>query len=562
MKESYLVEFFAEAIFFLGLSALVIPVLRFFKVPVALGYLLAGVAIGPYALGAITVDIPALSILAFEDTTHVSMLAELGIVLLLFVIGMELTPKRLWQMRRLVFGLGGAQVITTALVIGGIAYAWGNNFSASVLIGLALALSSTALVTQWLHEQKLFATYAGRSTFSILLLQDLALIPILLLLEIMLSEGGGNIVQFVSTSLLKMTLAVAVIYIVGKMALKHVFVFANRYGGAEVFMALTLLTIVLSASAAAMAGLSMALGAFIAGLLLADTEYHHEIEALIVPFKNMLLGIFFFSFGMGINLGFIFEKPLWLFLSVIGLMSIKAMIVFGLCKLWRTPDAVAAESGILLSQAGEFGLLVMGAALFSGMMDESVAQFMLITIAVTMAVTPLITPFARKVGAMVEAHQNKKHDYAMQKAPDLSGHIVILGYGRIGSRIGDELCKDGWKIVGFEKSVDRVQAARSKSTPIFLGDASKKSSLKATNLDEAMCVVITLDDSKATKRIVKALREIKCSVPIVTRAHDAADFEMLDGLDNVTPIAEDMILSAEMSDKIAGICSVKAEPAT
>ncbi len=366
MKESLLTGIFWDAGLFLALAGLVIPFLRFLKIPTALGYLLAGIVLGPYGISVLAEYLPLLESVGLQEKEHVKVLAELGIILLLFIIGLELTPQRLWQMRNLVFGLGGSQVLLSASVIGLIAYLWGNSFSVSVLLGLGLGLSSTALIIQWLQEQKLFASNVGRTSFSILLFQDLAVIPILLLLTILSSDIGDNVTQFVSFSIIKMIATIVAIYFVGKLILKPVFVFTNRHGGQEVFMALSLLVIIVSASVANIAGLSMALGAFIAGLLLADTEYRHEIESLIVPFKSMLIGIFFVSFGMGINLNFVAEKPLWLFASVIGLMALKAAIIFLLCKLWKQSTAIAVESAIILSQAGEFGLLVVGGALDNG----------------------------------------------------------------------------------------------------------------------------------------------------------------------------------------------------
>ncbi|MFP4312864.1 MAG: cation:proton antiporter, partial [Alphaproteobacteria bacterium] len=468
MKESLLTDVFWHAGLFLGLSALIIPVLRYFKIPIALGYLLTGIAIGPYGLGALADEYESLQAFSLQDTLHVKILAELGIVLLLFVIGLELTPRRLWQMRSLVFGLGGAQVGASALIIGTIAFLWGNNFEVSLLLGLSLALSSTAIVIQWLHEQKLFVTQAGRSSFSILLFQDMAVIPILLLLTILSADTQDNLAQFVSISLVKMVATVLVIYFAGKFVLKPVFLFANRHGGSEVFMALSLLTIVVSASIASMAGLSMALGAFIAGLLLADTEYRHEISSLVVPFKSMLLGIFFLSFGMGINMSFIAEKPFWLFSSVLGLMAIKAAIIFVLCKAWKLTTSVSLESAILLAQAGEFGLLVVGSALTFGLMDENVGQFMLINVGITMLLTPLLAPLSRKIGEYAEMNMDHQKVAPDKNEGELKNHIVIFGYGRIGRYIADHLCREGMQITGFDKNATHVHTARMQNHPIHL----------------------------------------------------------------------------------------------
>ena len=554
MKESLLTDVFLQAGLFLVLAAIIIPILRYFKIPVALGYLLAGIALGPYGLGVMIEHFPMLEAVSIKDDQTLKILAEIGIVLLLFVIGLELTPRKLWQMRNLVFGLGSAQVIITALIVGSIAFLWGNSAQVAVLLGLGLALSSTAIVIQWLHEQKLFASHAGRSSFSILLFQDLAVIPILLLLTILSSDLGENVFQFVSFSLFKMVATVLVIYFAGKILLKPLFLFANKHGGSEVFMALSLLVIVVSASIASMAGLSMALGAFIAGLLLADTQYRHEISALIIPFKSMLLGVFFLSFGMGINLAFITQQPVWLGLSVIGLMTIKAVIVFVLCKIWKQTTAVSAESAILLSQAGEFGLLVVGSALSVGLMEESVGQFMLITVGITMFITPLIAPISRRVGHFLENKDHANKNYHASQVDDLSKHIVIFGFGRIGQGVADVLCREGYEILGFDKNIERVNEARSGSRPVYLGNAAMHSTLKAAQLDTALCATITLDDPDATRSIVGSIRKINSAIPIIVRAHNSADMEMFDKDEHTDVIAEHLLISGMLSEKILGHC--------
>lgn len=556
MKESLLTDIFWHAGLFLTLSALVIPVLRYFKIPVSLGYLLAGIMLGPYALGTLLADFPALEMLNLDKATHVKILAELGIVLLLFVIGLELTPRRLWQMRSFVFGLGGAQVGITACVIGGIAYLWGNGVEVSVLLGLSLALSSTALIIQWLHEQKLFVSHVGRSSFSILLFQDLAVIPILLLLTILSTDMGDNVVPYITTSLLKMVFTVFAIYFVGKLVLKPVFLFANRHGGSEVFMALCLLVIVLCSSVASFAGLSMALGAFIAGLLLADTEYRHEISSLIIPFKSMLLGIFFFSFGMGINLNFIAEKPFWLFASVIGLMAIKAAIIFVLCKLWKQSTAVSVESAILLSQAGEFGLLVVGSALTAGLMDENIGQFMLITVGLTMVITPMNAILARKVGRYLEEKGHTKQSYNANNAEEVSEHIVIFGYGRVGQSIAEKLSNEGFQTLGFDSNIERVTEGRANSIPVYYGDAAKQNTIKAAQLEKALCAVITLDQAEDTGKIVQHIRKSNPSIPLIVRAHDAENVKDFEKYENIEIVAEYTLISAELCNKIFLRCGV------
>lgn len=550
MKESLLTEIFLHAGLFFVLASLIIPFLRFLKIPTALGYLLAGIIVGPYGIGALADTIPILGIISLENTDHIKILSELSIIFLLFVIGLELTPSRLWQLRNLVFGLGSAQVVISALVIGSIAYLWGNSVQISILLGLSLALSSTAIVLQWLQEKKLFASPVGKSSFSILLLQDLAVIPILFLLTVFTANFDGAVHNFIFISVLKMAAAVIAIYVGGRIFLKPVFYFANKHGGPEVFVALALLTIVASASIAHYAGLSMALGAFIAGLLLAETEYKYEVSFFVVPFKSMLLGIFFFSFGMGINLEFIAETPLWLFLSVIGLMSIKAVIIFILCRLWRQSTAISAEAAILLSQSGEFGLLVVGSALSASLMPESVGQFMLITIGLTMLVTPIIAPLSHKVGEFFDSRETHKNKSIPALEDNDHPDIILFGYGRVGRHIANTLCKEGFSIVGFDNKVEKVNRAKKEFYPVYLGDARKKNTLNATCFENATCIVITIDNEKATQQIVKLVREKNSDIPIIVRTQESENIETLHEFGNVDAIGEDVLISEELS-KIA-----------
>ncbi len=550
MKESLLTDVFGQAILFLVLSALIIPFLRSVKIPIALGYLLTGIALGPYGIGTISNSIPALTHITLQDTAHVKMLAEFGIILLLFIIGLEITPRRLWQMRDLVFGLGGLQVLITATIIGTIAFTWGNNAQVSILLGLSLALSSTAIVIQWLHEQKLFVSPMGRTTFSILLLQDLAVIPILFLLTIFTADSGENIGAFLSISLAKMIVTVLAMYFLGKKILKPIFIFANRHGGAEVFMALSLLVIITTASIAHLAGLSMALGAFIAGLLLSDTEYRHEISSLIVPFKSMLLGIFFISFGMGINLQFLAEKPIWLIISVIGLMSIKGVITYILCRLWKQSNAISLESAILLSQAGEFGLLVTGSALTVGFMEQDVGQFMLLTIGITMIATPVIAPLARKIGAHMETKNSENNENLKASNEEKKQHVVIFGFGHVGQTVADILTHEGLEIHGFDNNIDHVKQARTKFVPVYYGDASRKSTIEAAQLDQALCAVITTDNPQTTSKIVRLIRARYSKVPLIVRSYDQDITDKLNEYEYVYVIPEHILISLKLTEKI------------
>lgn len=529
MKESPLLEVFMYAGFFLAVAAVIIPVLKRYKIPAVLGYLCAGVVFGPQALGLLTDEYPFLRYVTLESSNQINLISELGIVFLLFVIGLELTPKKLWNMRNLVFGLGMAQVLISSVIIGVVAYSWGNSWQASVLLGLGLSLSSTAIITQYLHENKLFNTKPGQTSFSILLFQDLAVIPILLLITIFTTDiAEGSLAGYISGIVAKMFAAVIAIIIVGKYFLRPVFSFSNKHGGSEAFIALSLLVIVVSASIAGFAGLSLALGAFIGGLLLAETNYSHEVSSIIVPFKSMLLGIFFMTFGMSIDLHFVAERPTLLFLSAFGLMVIKFFIIYILARFWKLPRSIAVESALLLPQAGEFGLLVVGSSITYGLLDNSVGQFMFLTIAITMIITPILNPMAQKIGLYLKSTEDyKEHQYTSDDN-EMTDHVVILGYGRMGQTVSEILAQEGIKNISFDRNTDAIKYGQMKNCPVYFGDVTKKITLEAALINKSSCVVITIDQPGSINVIYKNIREISEDIPIIIRAHKKSDLENTD----------------------------------
>jgi CPA2 family monovalent cation:H+ antiporter-2 len=562
MKESLLLDVFMHVAVFLVIAALVVPLFKRFKIPSALSYLIAGIALGPQGLGTISTQLPFLEYITLQNSADIHILSELGIVFLLFVIGLELTPQKLWQMRGLVFGLGTAQVAISAVVIGSIAYMWGNSIPASILLGLGLSLSSTAIITQWLHEKKLFNTQAGQASFSILLLQDLAVIPILLLITLFTADVDGGLVEYISTLVGKILLAIIAIVAMGKYLVKPVFHFSGKYGSDEVFIALSLLVIVISSSLAGMAGLSLALGAFIGGLLLAETQYSQEISSIIVPFKSMLLGVFFMAFGMTIDVQFITEKPFWLFASVMGLMCIKSAIIYALCRLWRMPKAVAVESALLLPQAGEFGLLVVGSSLTFGLLDQSVGQFMFLTIGMSMILSPIMAPISQKIGINIGKKEQKK-DVRKAEMVDtpLSGHVVIMGYGRMGQTVSEILAQQGINSVSFDINTDVLKQAQRNNMSAYYGDATKKNILSAAHIDKASSVVITIDDPAATKKIYKNVRNNFESIPIIIRTHKLKDLAGLKHAKYVHIIPEYLSTSLVLTKKALEYAGYTSEEA-
>ncbi len=367
-----------DAVVFLAAAGLLIPVAKRFRISPVLGFLLIGLAIGPHGLARVAENYAWLRYLLITDVAGVRALAELGIVFLLFMIGLELSLERLWGMRRLVFGLGSAQILLTGLVIGSIAWTFGNSVEASVLLGSCLALSSTAVVMQLLIEQGRFGSTVGRGSFAVLLAQDIAVVPILFLVGTFGAHVGGSLLWELGLAVGEALLAVLLILGVGRLVVRPLFRFVGSADSPELFMAVTLLAIIATAAATHAAGLSAALGAFLAGLLLAESEYRHEIEINIEPFKGLLLGLFFMSVAMGIDLVEILTNPGWVALSVFGLFAIKSLMTTGLARLFGFSWAHATEMGLLLGQGGEFAFVVVGLALGFGLLPEPTAQFMLI----------------------------------------------------------------------------------------------------------------------------------------------------------------------------------------
>ncbi len=388
---------YTDALVVLGTAGIVVPVVQRWYVSPVLVYLVAGAILGPLGLGSLQGTLPFLSWVTITDAKNVAGIADLGVVFLLFLIGLELSYQRLMTMRRLVFGLGSLQVVVCTGAIGGIATMFGNGAAASLIIGACLALSSTAIVIDLLSHQHRLTTAVGRTSFSILLAQDLAVVPLLLLISLLGSRTGGSMLASLGLALGQAALTVALIVVVGRLFLRPIFRLVAGTGTSELFVAATLFVVVGTGVAAGVAGLSMALGAFIAGLLLAETEYRKAIESTIEPFKSLLLGAFFFTVGMGLDFRELVREPLWLLASVIGLIAIKAALITGLARLFRTPLPAAIETGLLLGPGGEFAFVAIGLATALGLLKYNVASFMLAATSLTMALIPLLAAAAQRI---------------------------------------------------------------------------------------------------------------------------------------------------------------------
>jgi len=504
--------FVEEALIFLAAAVIVVLVLHRLRISPVLGYLLAGLLIGPSGLALI------------GEVEQVRTVAELGVVFLLFVIGLELSIDRLRALRRWVFGLGAAQVVVSSMVIGGLAYAWGNPADAALVLGACLALSSTAVVVQLLVERGEVASPTGRVTFAVLLFQDLAVVPILVLVSVLGDPGPDPVWLTLGLALAKAAVAVGLIYLVGRFTLQPFLRRVADTRSTELFTATALLIVLGTGWVTNIGGLSAALGAFLAGLVLAGTEFRHQVESDIQPFKGLLLGLFFLAVGMGIDVNLIVDQLGFVFLSVLGLIAIKAVIAAGFAMAFGAPRDVAIRSGLLLGEGGEFAFVVIGTALASGLMPAQTAQFMFAVVGLSIVATPFLPALAdaliRRLPATTPAEPDPDAAPSGHGGEHLSGHVIVAGFGRVGQTVAQLLSYQQVPYVAVDMSPELVRRMRDKGLPVHYGDGSRPEILKQLGADSAAAVVVTLDQPAAAERTVTAVRHSWPGLKVFARARD------------------------------------------
>jgi CPA2 family monovalent cation:H+ antiporter-2 len=539
-----------EVMVFLVAAGVVVPLVHRLGVGPVLGFLVVGLVIGPFGLARWVEDAPWLAYAVIADLDGVRALAELGVVFLLFMIGLELSIDRLWAMRRSVFGLGGAQVVLTGAVIAAIASRFENSLPVALVLGAGFALSSTAIVMQLLAANRRLGTATGQTCFSVLLFQDLAVLPILFLIEAFGARTEGPVALAFATALGQAVLAIAVILILGRVVIRPIFRFVGSSASREMFLAAVLLVIIGTAIATERAGLSMALGAFLAGLLFAETEYRHEIAVDIEPFKGLLLGLFFVSVGMGIDLAQVAARPFWLAASVIGLFLVKGSIFYGLARLAGRPASVALECSLLLGQGGEFAFVVVGFSLVAGLMPNDTAQFMLIVTGLTMVATPLVAQAARGLARKAEALEARGRQSSLDLPTSLTGHIIIAGYGRVGQMVGSVLDAQELPYLALETDTDLVARFRRKGASIFFGDARRADILRQVGIERAGGFVATMDVPSAAERVIEEVHRNWPHVPIYARARDATHATRLIARGATHVIPETIEASLQLSEMV------------
>lgn len=558
--EDHSIPYLREIVLFLVASGIIVPLLHRLRVSPVLGYLIIGGIIGPYGLGMFVDQIGWLSYAVIADLKGVQALAELGVIFLLFMIGLDLSLDRLWAMRRWVFGLGSMQILITGSVIGAIAWGFGNSPAASIVLGACLALSSTAIVMQLLIERRQLATPMGRSSFSILLMQDLAVVPILFIVGVLGSKLEGSMGMALLLTLGKAVLVIVGIYVLGRLVIRPLFHMVARTRSVEMFMAATLLMVIGASAVTGVAGLSMALGAFLAGLLLAETEFRHEIEVDIEPFKGLLLGLFFMSVGMGIDYRIVGEELFWIFASVFGLFALKTVITTSLCLLFGLPRHTSLETGLLLGQGGEFAFVVVGLAMTLGLIPGDVGQFMLIVTGISMVITPLVASAASYLILRLEpAQATTAHEGDLDRLDGMEGHVVVAGFGRVGRILGRTLDADGIPYLAMDMDSASVADSRQQGMPVYFGDASRLEMLRRAHVDKAAALVITMDNAAAAENVVRVVHAEWPHLAIVARARDAQHAARLLNHGASEVIMETVEASLQLSGRILQLAGTPEE---
>ena len=504
----------------LGTAGLVIPLMMRLGVSSILGYLIVGILLGPDIMGRIAGSVPALSAFAFSRQTDLTHLAELGVVFLLFLIGLELSLERLKTMRRLVFGLGGLQVLVTMSLLTVAAGTLGFAGPVPLLIGMALSLSSTAIVIQLYSDTKRLGTQPGRASFAILLMQDLAVIPMLMLLGLMSGRSGGSLASGVMQAIVQAVLAIVFIVLTGRYALRPFLKFAASSQSADLFMAAVLFIAVGTGALANMAGLSMSLGAFIAGLMLAETEYRRAVEAIIEPFKGILLGAFFLLVGLGLDLTALAESPLRIIAFTVALIAVKSVVIYALARLMKVAHMAALECALLLGPCGEFAYVMFATATANGIITSAEVRDILLVVTLSMMSIPVLSWLLSKYRLQRKIVSTATEAIAVELPAGSVSHIIVAGFGRVGTLVGSMLKEHDIPYIAVDGDAALVERERRNGLPVYYGDATNIDFLRKCGLAQARGLAVTMDNPTRAEEIVKAAKAERPDLKVIARARD------------------------------------------
>jgi CPA2 family monovalent cation:H+ antiporter-2 len=500
----------SDALVILGAAGIVIPVFTRFRITPVIGFILIGIAVGPFGLGQLVYERPWLSHITITDPEALEPFAEFGIILLLFTIGLELSFKRLWQMRRLVFGLGALELLVTGVVLAIFLAMIGQYWTGALALGFALAFSSTAIVLP------ISGTHSpvGRSALSMLLFEDIMIVPIIFILGAMAPTAQAEGWEGLVDTLVIGGVVIAGLLIAGRIALPRLFAQAARTKSPELFLAASLLVVIGASLATALAGLSPIVGALIAGLLIAETEYHGEVESIIEPFKGLALGIFLITVGMSIDLATIWENLASIATAVVGVLVFKALVTGILLRLMGARRSTAAETGILMASPSETTLIVLAAASSALLIQPGTAQFWQIVTAIGLTITPVLALVGRAIARRVEPMP--------ELPPEDEGEprVIIIGAGRVGRLIARMLETHDKPYVAIDSNADLIASAKRRGFRAAFGDASRSDALDKLGIESALAVVLTMDEPVLAARLVSKLRKAYPQLLIVARARD------------------------------------------
>ena len=524
---------------YLSAAVIAVPLSKALGLGAIIGYLAAGMAIGPWGLGLVS---------NVQDILH---FAEFGVVLMLFLVGLELEPKRLWSMRRPIFGWGSAQVLACALLLTGAAMVFGVGWRIALVASLGLALSSTAIALQVMAERNLMPTSSGRAAFSILLFQDVAAIPILALLPLLAVEvasaSHGATASHPALEAARIVGVIAAIVLGGRLLLRPLFRWIARSRTPEIFTAASLLLVVGIASLMHLVGLSMALGAFLAGVLLAESEYRRELETDIEPFKGLLLGLFFIAVGMSIDFGVLIASPGLMAAIVVGFLLLKCLVIYALATLMELPFQDRPIFTLLLAQGGEFAFVVFQAAASAQVFDAQTASLLIGAVAVSMLVSPLLLVATDK-WLLPRLAQRRPTVQMEEIAEQQHAPVLIAGFGRYGQIVGRMMLAEGIACTVLEHDAEMVEAARSFGYQVFYGDASRLDLLRTAGAATATVLVVAVDDVDQSLKIVDLARAHFANLTIVARARDVTHWNQLRDR-NVTLVQREMFESSLRSGR-------------
>ncbi|MCA0908945.1 cation:proton antiporter [Qipengyuania gaetbuli] len=502
----------SDALVILGAAGLVIPVFTRFRITPVIGFILIGILVGPYGLGQLVYERPLLEHVTISDPEALEPFAEFGIILLLFAIGLELSFKRLWQLRKLVFGLGAMELMIGGICIAAVLAMMGQYWTGALALGFALAFSSTAIVLPISGS----SSPVGRAALSMLLFEDIMIVPIIFVLGAMAPNAQADGWEGLLQTLWQGALVIGVMMIAGRILLPRLFAQAARTKSPELFLAAALLVVIGSSLATAAVGLSPIVGALIAGLLIAETEYHGEVETIMEPFKGLALGIFLITVGMSIDLRTIWENLGVVAVAVVGVLLFKALLTGVLLRLMGARRSTAAETGILMASPSETTLIVLAAASSALLIQPGTAQFWQIVTAIGLTITPLLARLGRMVARRIEP--------APELPPEDEGEprVIIVGAGRVGRLIAQMLEAHDKPYVAIDSDADMIESAKRKGYRATFGDAARGDALRRLGVDNALAVVLTMDEPVLAQRLVSKLRAEHPDLLIVARARDIA----------------------------------------